>query len=58
MRKFRVDTPAGSYWSVVDDNYERVEDADEFLRYLRFGQDRAESTTEAYAGELVSSWLG
>jgi len=44
----------------LDDGYERVQDADEFLRYLRFGRDRAESTTEAYAGELAEFlvWVG
>ncbi|MDQ6613637.1 MAG: tyrosine-type recombinase/integrase [Actinomycetota bacterium] len=59
MQKFRVETPAGSYWTVLDDDYERVEDADVFLRYLRFGRDRAESTTEGYAGELVEflAWV-
>jgi site-specific recombinase XerD len=41
------------YWTVVDDEYAKVAVADRFLFDLRFGRDRAESTTRAYAGELA-----
>jgi len=39
---------------VVDDDYVKVPAADRFLFDLRFGRDRAESTTRVYAGELAS----
>jgi site-specific recombinase XerD len=42
-----------AYWTVVDERYELVEAADGFLRDLRFGADRTESTTRLYAGELA-----
>jgi site-specific recombinase XerD len=38
---------------VVDDEYAPVGPADKFLFDLRFGRDRAESTTRVYAGELA-----
>jgi len=38
---------------VVDDEYVKVAVADRFLFDLRFGRDRAESTTRVYAGELA-----
>lgn len=50
----RVVLPSGSaYWTVVDEEYELVEAADGFLRDLRFGVDRTESTTRLYASELA-----
>ena len=53
-RAFRVVLPDGrAYWTVVDDRYVKVGVADRFLFDLRFGRDRAESTTRVYAGELV-----
>lgn len=58
-RAFRVELPDGrAYWSVVDDGYAKVAVADRFLFDLRFGRDRAESTTRVYAGELAQflSW--
>lgn len=46
--------PSGDrYWTVVDDQYEVHPAANQFLRELRFGRDRAESTSKAYA-ESVS----
>ena len=42
-----------SYWTVVDDDYAKVEVADHFLFDLRFGRDLAESTSRVYAGELA-----
>jgi hypothetical protein len=42
-----------AYWTVVDGCYSRVEVADRFLFDLRFGRDRAESTSRMYAGELA-----
>ncbi len=38
---------------MVDDCYVKVEVADRFLFDLRFGRDRAESTSRVYAGELA-----
>lgn len=38
---------------MVDDCYVRVDVADRFLFDLRFGRDRAESTSRVYAGELA-----
>ena len=53
-RSFRVALPDGrAYWTVVDSDYLMVAVADEFLFDLRFGRDRAESTTRMYAGELA-----
>jgi integrase/recombinase XerD len=50
----RVVLPGGlAYFTVVDDRYELVEAADAFLRDLRFGADRTESTTRLYASELA-----
>jgi site-specific recombinase XerD len=45
---------------VVDDEYVKVAVADAFLFDLRFGADRAESTTRVYAGELAQflGWCG
>jgi site-specific recombinase XerD len=45
---------------VVDDGYVKVAVADAFLFDLRFGRDRAESTTRVYAGELAQflGWCG
>jgi hypothetical protein len=43
--------PSGSqYWTVLTDELSAHPVADRFLRDLRFGRDRAESTTKAYAG--------
>ena len=54
LRSLRVVLPAGgAYWTVVDADYRLVEAADGFLRDLRFGADRTESTTKQYAGELA-----
>lgn len=58
-RAFRIALPDGrAYWTVVDDSYVKVAVADAFLFDLRFGADRAESTTRVYAGELARflSW--
>ncbi|MBS1695624.1 MAG: tyrosine-type recombinase/integrase [Actinobacteria bacterium] len=57
MRAFPVRMPSGDrYWTVIDDLYEAQPVADQFLRELRFGRDRAESTSKAYA-EGVSLFL-
>lgn len=54
VRVFPVRMPSGSrYWTVLDDGMDPVPVADRFLRELRFGRDRAESTTEAYAGAIA-----
>nr|WP_069162957.1 site-specific integrase [Nocardia altamirensis] len=46
----------GRYWTVIDEVYEVEPIADRYLRELRFGRDRAESTTKAYA-QSVSLYL-
>ena len=49
--------PSGDrYWTVIDDQYEVHPVAHQFLTELRFGRDRAESTSKAYA-ESVSLFL-
>ena len=51
MRPFPVTLPSGArYWTVLDGDLAVVPAADAFLRDCRFGQDRAEMTTKAYAG--------
>jgi len=46
--------PSGSrYWTVLDEAMDVVPAADRYLRELRFGRDRAESTTRAYAGGIA-----
>jgi integrase/recombinase XerD len=53
--------PSGSpYWTVLDEEMDVVPVADRYLREPRFGRDRAESTTKAYAGgiELFLGWCG
>ena len=50
MQAFVVRMPSGSrYWTVLDDQMDAVPVADRFLRELRFGRQRAESTTKSYA---------
>lgn len=54
LSALRVVLPGGlAYWTVVDEKYELAEAADGFLRDLRFGADRTESTTRLYASELA-----
>lgn len=54
MRAFPVVMPSGQrYWTVLDDDLEVVPLADHWLRNLRFGRDRAELTTKAYAGGVA-----
>jgi len=54
MRAFRVQMPSGQrYWTVLDDELHVVPVADRFLRELRFGRDRAESTTKSSAGGVA-----
>jgi integrase/recombinase XerD len=53
-RAFRVQMPSGSsYWTVLHEDLRVHPVADRFLRELRFGRDRAESTTKAYAGGVA-----
>jgi hypothetical protein len=59
FRSLRIALPGGpAYWTVVNDEYEVVEAPDAFLRDLRFGADRTESTTKLYASELAFPGLG
>ncbi|MEJ1937427.1 hypothetical protein WDZ92_45110, partial [Nostoc sp. NIES-2111] len=44
---------------MIDDQWDPVEAVDRYLRHLRLGRDRAESTTKAYAGSLaLFLWWG
>jgi len=61
VRAFPVEMPSGGrYWTVLDDELRVMPVADRYLRELRFGRDRAESTTKAYAGgvALYLRWCG
>ncbi|MFI6883957.1 tyrosine-type recombinase/integrase [Streptosporangium canum] len=61
MRAFPVLMPSGvRYWTVVGEDLAVMPAADRFLREARFGRDRAESTTEAYARgvALFLRWCG
>lgn len=54
MRAFLVRLPSGArYWTVLDDDLAVVEDADAFLRHVRFGRDGSELTTRSYAGAIA-----
>jgi site-specific recombinase XerD len=54
VQAFKVRIPSGDcYWTVLDHELRMVPIADQFLRNIRFGQDRAESTTESYARSIV-----
>jgi integrase/recombinase XerD len=54
FRAFVVRLPSGEcYWTVIDERYQPVPEADDFLLHLRLGRDCAESTTEAYARSLA-----
>lgn len=54
VRAFRVVLPSGTqYWTVVDDDFEVIREADQFLRETRLARGRAETTTKAYAEGVV-----
>lgn len=54
MRAFLVNLPSGvRYWTVLDDSYDVVAEADAFLRQVRFGRDGSELTTRSYAGGIA-----
>jgi integrase/recombinase XerD len=54
MRAFPVRLPSGArYWTVLDENLAVVEDADAFLRHVRFGRDGSELTTKSYGGGIA-----
>lgn len=54
MRAFPVRLPSGlRYWTVLDEKLAVVEEADAFLRHVRFGRDGAELTTRSYAGGIA-----
>ena len=49
-----VRLPSGvRYWTVLDEDLAVVEEADAFLRHVRFGRDGAELTTRSYAGGIA-----
>ena len=43
----------GRYWTVIDAEFRAEPVTDRFLRERRFGRDRVESTTKAYAGGVA-----
>lgn len=54
MRAFLVRLPSGQrYWTVLDEDLSVVDEADAFLRHVRFGRDGSELTTKAYAGGIA-----
>jgi integrase/recombinase XerD len=54
LRAFAVRLPSGQrYWTVLDEDLSVVEEADAFLRHVRFGRDGSELTTRAYAGGIA-----
>ena len=54
MRAFPVRLPSGvRYWTVLDEDLAVVDEADAFLRHVRFGRDGSELTTRSYAGGLA-----
>jgi integrase/recombinase XerD len=54
VRAFPVRLPSGlRYWTVLDEKLAVVEEADAFLRHVRFGRDGAELTTRSYAGGIA-----
>jgi site-specific recombinase XerD len=54
VRAFLVRLPSGvRYWTVLDEDLAVVEEADAFLRHVRFGRDGSELTTRSYAGSLA-----
>ncbi|WP_293001646.1 tyrosine-type recombinase/integrase [Mycobacterium sp.] len=54
MRAFPVSLPSGQrYWTVLNEDLQVVNVADEYLRHLRLGRDAAESTTKAYAHSIA-----
>ena len=54
MRAFLVRLPSGArYWTVLDDDLVVVDEADAFLRHVRFGRDGSELTTRSYAGAIA-----
>ncbi|WP_194290573.1 tyrosine-type recombinase/integrase [Modestobacter roseus] len=53
MRAFKFHTTAGDYYSVIDEDYEVVEPAEEYLRYLVFSRGRRPTTAQKYAEGLA-----
>jgi len=54
LRTFVVVLPSGArYWTVLDEELQVVGVADAFLRHVRFGRGRAESTTRSYAMSIA-----
>jgi len=54
VRAFPVRLPSGvRYWTVLDEDLAVVDEADAFLRHVRFGRDGSELTTRSYAGGLA-----
>ena len=54
LRAFVVVLPSGArYWTVLDEELQVVGVADAFLRHVRFGRGRAESTTRSYAMSIA-----
>jgi integrase len=54
VRAFPVRLPSGArYWTVLDEKLAVMDEADAFLRHVRFGRDGPELTTRSYAGGIA-----
>jgi integrase/recombinase XerD len=55
FQRLRIELASGvAYFSVVDEEFELVEFADAWLRYLRLGRGRSEGTTAQYASAVAA----
>lgn len=52
-RQFKFETLVGPYWSVIDDEYDKVEPADTYLQFIAFSRRLAEGTCHRYASDLA-----
>lgn len=54
VKAFPVKLPSGvQYWTVLDEDLAVVDEADAYLRHLRFARDASELTTKSYAGSIA-----
>jgi hypothetical protein len=54
VKAFPVKLPSGvQYWTVLDEDLAVVDEADAYLRHLRFARDASELTTKSYAGAIA-----
>lgn len=52
-RQFEFETLAGPYWSVIDEQYDKVEPADSYLQFIAFSRRLATGTCQRYASDLA-----